>query len=104
MIMFHDFFEKYKKAWIIIGVLLILSPLFGVYLADLVGYHEPLDIVAEKLGLEEKTGFYETPFADYTVPNLPDWLGYIISGIIGVLFILAIGLLIRAYYRWKKSE
>ena len=81
---------KIKNAFKLILILLLISPVFGVYLADLVGYHEPLDVVAEKFGLNE-TQTYETPFTDYTFPNLPDWLGYIISGLIGVLIILAIG-------------
>ncbi len=81
---------RFKKAFKVILILLLVSPIFGVYLADLVGYHEPLDVVAEKFGLNE-TQTYETPFTDYTFPSLPDWLGYILSGLIGVLLILAIG-------------
>jgi len=36
-----------KKALIIIIILLLISPVFGVVLADMVGYHEPLDLAAE---------------------------------------------------------
>lgn len=83
---------KSKKVWITIVVLLIVSPIFGVTLADMVGYHEPLDLAAEAVGLrdvsEEVTW---TPFYDYKVPGLPDEVGYIVSGAIGVLAVVAIG-------------
>ncbi|RLE74139.1 MAG: cobalamin biosynthesis protein, partial [Thermoprotei archaeon] len=62
-----------KKAIILTFILVIISPIFGVILADMVGYHEPLDLAAESLGLEdisEETNW--TPFFDYTVPGLPD--------------------------------
>ncbi len=82
----------FKRAWIVIAVLLLVSPLFGVVLADMVGYHEPLDIAAERLGLNdtsEKVNW--TPFFDYTVPGLDPVIGYIVSGVIGVAVILAVG-------------
>jgi len=90
--------SKYRRALLAIAVLLVVSPLFGVISADLVGYHEPLDVAAEALGLSESplwSGF----LPDYTVPGLSeDWLsmsmGYIIAGVIGVLIILAIGFII----------
>ncbi len=69
--------------WLIIVVALILvSPLFGIYLADLVGYSEPLDIAIEMLGLEEWRD--EWPLKDYSIPGLDPYLGYIASGFIGV--------------------
>ena len=62
-----------RRALITIIVLVLISPLFGVIGAELVGYHEPLDVAAEALGLEEKE-LYWSPFPDYTVPGLPeDW-------------------------------
>jgi len=94
------FFQEHKRALLLIGVLLIISPLFGVIGAELVGYHEPLDVAAEELGLEEE-GIWSGLLPDYTVPGLPeDWgglsVGYIISGIVGTAIILAIGLALRA--------
>ncbi len=88
-----------RRALITIIVLVLISPLFGVIGAELVGYHEPLDVAAEVLGLEEKE-LYWSPFPDYTVPGLPeDWfglsVGYIVSGFIGVLIILGIGFALR---------
>ncbi len=74
---------------------MVVSPIFGVYLADMVGYHEPLDLVAERLNLPDYTeDFNWTPFLDYTVPGLPDWAGYIVSGLVGVSIILILGLAI----------
>ncbi len=85
-----------KKQLILILGLILISPIFGVILADMVGYHEPLDIAAELLGLKDITEENNwTPFLDYTVPGLPDWLGYIVAGIIGVAVVLALGLTIQ---------
>ena len=86
------------KKWALVVLLVVISPLFGVYLAALVGYHEPLDVAAEKLGLHdltEKTNW--TPFLDYTVPGLPDWLGYIVSGFMGVAIVAALGYALARY-------
>lgn len=93
-----------KNTVVIIALLLLVSPVFGVYLADMVGYHEPLDIVAERIGLEdinEKLNW--TPFLDYTVPGIPDVLGYIISGVIGVLSILIVGYILVRISSGKES-
>lgn len=84
-----------RKALVTIIVLVLISPLFGVILADMVGYREPLDIAAEKLGLKDISEEINwTPFFDYRVPGLPDVVGYVVSGFIGVAIILAIGYVI----------
>ena len=81
-----------RKAIYLTIFLVIISPVFGVILADMVGYHEPLDVAAEMLGLKDITEEINwTPFLDYTVPGLPDALGYIVSGFIGVGLILGLG-------------
>lgn len=81
-----------KKALLIIIILLLISPVFGVILADMVGYHEPLDIAAEELGLSDISEEINwTPFFDYTVPGLDPVTGYIVSGIIGLAIIIVIG-------------
>jgi len=95
----QSFITEHKRALMLIAVLLIVSPLFGVIGADIVGYHEPLDVAAEVLGLNE-TGLWSGLLPDYSVPGLPEnWaglsLGYIISGIVGVAIILALGLILR---------
>jgi len=98
-----ELLTRHKKALLAIAVLLVVSPLFGVVGAELVGYHEPLDVAAERLGLEE-AGLWSGILPDYTVPGLPeDWaglsVGYIISGLVGVAIILAIGLASLALVR-----
>lgn len=87
-----------KGQAILIAALLLASPLFGVYLADMVGYHEPLDVAAELLGLQEAEWTNWTPFADYAVPGLPPELGYVVSGAIGVAAIFAIGYLLAKLF------
>ncbi|MEM0376157.1 MAG: PDGLE domain-containing protein [Thermofilum sp.] len=93
--MLGEIYRKYKRTLLVALALVVVSPLFGIYLAELTGYHEPLDIAAEMLGLSEVTEEVNwTPFLDYTVPGLPSWLGYIVSGLIGVALVLALGYLI----------
>lgn len=92
-----------KKAVFVITTLILVSPIFGVILADMVGYHEPLDVAAEILGLNDITEDINwTPFLDYTVPGLPDVLGYIISGFIGVGVILALGYVLKHFTSKEK--
>lgn len=86
---------SFKKTLIIALILVVVSPIFGVVLADVFGYHEPLDLAAELLSLQDLTeNINWTPLLDYTVPGLPAELGYIVSGIIGVAIILAVGFII----------
>jgi len=81
-----------SKPILITIILVIISPIFGVILADLVGYHEPLDVAAEKLGLQDiSENINWTPFFDYSVPGLNPIVGYIISGFIGIAVIISIG-------------
>ncbi|MGC9181277.1 PDGLE domain-containing protein [Thermogladius sp.] len=92
-----------KKSVLLLVVLLLVSPVFGVYLASLVGYHEPLDIAGEKLNLTDISDEVNWTFLkDYTVPGLPEWLGYIVSGVLGVALIYSIGLLLRKVAERKK--
>lgn len=83
-----------RKGFLLALFLVLISPIFGIYLADIVGYHEPLDLVGERLGLQDRTEDMNwTPFLGYSVPGLPGWAGYIISGLIGILVILGLGVL-----------
>lgn len=85
-----------KKALIVTLILIFISPIFGVILSKLVGYHEPLDIVAEKLNLQDLTESINwTPFLDYTIPGLPDEIGYILAGFLGISIILSIGIILN---------
>ncbi len=92
-----------RKTFFTLITLLLLSPIFGVILAEELGYHEPLDIVAEELKLSESE-FTWTPLKDYTVPGLPEWLGYIICGALGVSVIVFTGSAIKAALGRGKSE
>ncbi len=83
--------SEYKRSIIVILLLLLASPLLGIVIASRIGYREPLDIVAEKLGLEEKAIEW-SPLRDYSFPGLPDTIGYIVSGLVGVVIIIGIGL------------
>jgi len=86
----------FKKALILTVILIFISPIFGVILAEMVGYHEPLDVAAEALDLSDLTESINwTPLLDYTVPGLPADLGYIIAGFIGVGVILLVGFILN---------
>ncbi len=81
-----------RKAWYAIAFMIVISPLFGIILANMVGYHEPLDVAAEMLHLKDISDKINwTPFYDYTVPGLPDTIGYIVSGVIGVAVVYVLG-------------
>lgn len=83
--------RKYKLALLVIGVLIVLSPLFA-WAAGKVGYMEPLEHAAEK---QEAHGnsLFSGLFPDYTVPGLNIYLGTLIAGIVGVLVTLGFSLL-----------
>ena len=86
----------FRKALILTLVLVLISPVFGVILADMMGYHEPLDVAAEALNLPDMTESLNwTPFLDYTVPGLPADVGYIIAGLIGISIILTVGFILN---------
>ena len=82
-----------KIAWIALAVMIALSPVFA-YLAELVNYSEPLDNVASALGVSEHP-IYEGILPDYTVPGLNPYIGTFVSGIVGVVIVLAIGFIIQ---------
>lgn len=85
---------RYGKALLVVIILTIISPVFGVILADAVGYHEPLDIAAEALGLKEEDIEWGSPLPDYSVPGLDPVTGYIISGIVGAAVVFGIAYLL----------
>ncbi len=92
--------EKYGEAesfgrlpLAIVGIMIILSPVFA-YLAEMVGYSEPLENVAEELGLRENQK-YSGLFPDYTVPGMNDYIGTLISGAVGVMIFLSLALMRR---------
>jgi len=84
-----------RKSYIAIIILVLISPLFGVIGANIVGYKEPLDLAAEMIGIEESEPLWSGIFSDYTVPGLPDELGYIVAGFVGVFLLLLPALIKR---------
>lgn len=84
--------KSLSKALMLIGAIILISPVFGIILSDIVAFHEPLDLTAEELGLQDSTEALNwTPFLDYTVPNLLPEVGYILTGFLGIGLILIIG-------------
>ena len=88
-----------RRAYLAVALLLAVSPLF-LLLSDMVGYHEPLDLAAEALGLRDISEEVNwTPFFDYTVPGLPPELGYVVAGAVGISLVVLIS---RALQRMVK--
>ncbi|MCW4042744.1 MAG: PDGLE domain-containing protein [Candidatus Bathyarchaeota archaeon] len=84
------------KTLIFLVTIILVSPIFGVILADIVGFHEPLDIAAEKVELHDLSKDMNwTPLFDYTIPGLSPEIGYIISGLLGIAIILGAGLVFK---------
>ena len=84
------------KALIIIAILILISPIFGIILSDKLGFHEPLDVVAEELNLPDWTEDLNwTPFLGYFLPNLLPEAGYILAGFLGIGIILIMGFVLQ---------
>lgn len=93
--------EVGKASFAMIAVLIALSPAFA-YLAEEVGYSEPLENAAEILELEENP-IYEGLLPDYTIPGLDPYTGTLISGAIGVLIVLALAYSVK-YARSSRKD
>lgn len=80
-----------KKLLALLVALALISPIFGVILANTVNYAEPIDHLGEALNLTDISDKINwTPFIGYAVSGLPDWLGYLISAFIGLAAFAAI--------------
>lgn len=90
---------RYGRALLIIMILAVISPVFGVILADAFGYHEPLDLAAESLGLREIDIEWGSPLPDYSVPGLDPVTGYIISALVGAAVVSGVAYLISRVSR-----
>lgn len=102
-----------RRLFIFLAIMALFSPIFGVWLANLIGYHEPLDVAADLINeMANKTLGHPvmndtryqmnwTPFIDYTVPGLPDWAGYIVAAYIGLTIYLIVLLVVK---RVKRSS
>ena len=86
--------KEWKGALIVIGILLLLTPLFA-WAADLVGYAEPLENAAEHLGaMEHETAIISGILPDYTIPGANPYVSAIVAGIVGCVIVLVIGILV----------
>jgi hypothetical protein len=78
-----------NRVWIAIGIMVLLSPLFA-WAAELVGYSEPLENVAGKLGVEEGEPIWSGIMPDYTIPGINVYVGTLIAGAVGTLITLGL--------------
>ncbi|MCR8454137.1 MAG: PDGLE domain-containing protein, partial [Crenarchaeota archaeon] len=91
-----------KRSLIILLVLIVATPLFA-YAAEIVGYSEPLENLAEEFGAEENP-LYHGLFPDYTIPGVDPYIGTIISAVVGTLVtIILIVLILKAMLRGKTN-
>ena len=81
-----------KNVTAVLIVLIALSPFFA-YAAELVGYSEPLENTAEKVGAEEHP-MYSGILPDYTVPGIDPYIGTVISAVVGTFLTMFFALLI----------
>ncbi len=64
----------------------------------MVGFHEPLDIAAEKLELQDLSRNVNwTPLFKYNIPGVSSEIGYIISGLLGIAIILGAGIIFKGF-------
>ena len=86
--------DRFYLKWVglLLG-LILLAPIFG-FLKDNLGSVEPLDHVANSLGLNEKVPFFEI-FPDYTVPFISNpFVSNIIAGFVGFILVFCASYLI----------
>jgi len=88
-----------QRIYIIMMVISIIAIFLGSYLASYA--YEPLDKSAESLNLNA-TELYHAPFPEYSVPGLTPELGSVVSGIIGVIILLAVFGFLFIIKRWYK--
>lgn len=96
--------KRYKVALLLVGVLVAFSPLFA-WAAAKVGYAEPLENAAEKIGAE---GGALLPgpglLPDYGIPGINEYLGTFISGVVGTIVTLGLALLISKLLRKERNR
>ncbi|MEM4473007.1 MAG: energy-coupling factor ABC transporter permease [Archaeoglobaceae archaeon] len=90
-----------KTSAAVLIILIVLSPVFA-YLAEEVGYFEPMEKAAEILGLEEHR-FYEAVFPDYTIVGFDPYLGTLMSCAIGTLIVLLLSIVVKYAYSHRKN-
>lgn len=91
--------RKYIAA---ITIIMLVSPVFA-YMAEVVNYSEPLENSAEKLGVSENP-LYSGILPDYTIPDLNEYAGTLISALFGTLLLLATGIYLLPDMISKRNE
>lgn len=107
---------KFKKLWIGIIILIVLTPI-GLVLPELLkaggawGEWGPDEI--ERMlgyvpeGLKRLSGLWSSPIRDFTFSGWEDgargYIGYILSGIIGVALVIGVSLLIGKFLARKNG-
>ncbi len=86
-----------KKAYVVIAIMIALAPLFA-WLAEEVGYSEPLENAAEETGAGEGSSIFSGIFPDYTVPGVNPYLSALITGLIGCLILISVAMI------WSKLK
>lgn len=82
----------YRKAFVVILAIIIVSPVF-VWAAEVVGYSEPLENVAEQIGaLEHGYAIVEGLIPDYAIPGFNPYVSSIVAGVVGCFIVLVLGL------------
>jgi len=86
--------RKWRKVFIVIAVMLLVSPFFA-WAAEVVGYAEPLENAAERLGaMEHEYAILSGLIPDYTIPGANPYASAIVAGIVGCLIVLGLGLVL----------
>lgn len=92
-------FKNFRKLWIVLGAFILLSPL-GLLATGTAFGEWGIDQIKEEVGfvpagLTKFADLYHSILPDYSVPALGSStagsvIGYILSGIIGVVLIIAV--------------
>lgn len=76
-----------KKVYLVLLAVAIIAIFLGSAIFSF--SYEPLDTVAEKLNLTGES-IIKSPFPEYSITGLPDWLGSVLSGLIGIVTVVMI--------------
>ena len=87
------FWARMRLAWVVIACLVILTPLgllapgsaWGEWSAE---QFRDLGLNFVPQGMKKLETFWKAAFTDYSIPGVHDYVGYVISAVIGVVLIL----------------
>lgn len=78
-----------KKLILVLVMLIIVSPIFGVILPEMLQSEEFIESLAE-IAEPVLQIHYNAPLKDYTIPGFPEWVGYMVSSAIGLVIIVLV--------------